>query len=96
MVQFEDTVVASSKQMSENLDNEAILLNTESGYYFSLDKAGKTIWELVQKPVAVGDLHAALLEQFDVESEKCKAGLLSLLDDLQSEGLIEVSDAQAR
>ncbi len=89
----ESTLVAVPDQVTADLQGEAVILQMESGMYYGLDTVGVRVWELLQKPLAFGDLKAALLEEFDVEPDTCERDVLELLQSLVDAKLVEVVDA---
>ena len=42
-------IVASSNQISTNLDNKSMILHLESGNYYNLNSVGANIWSLIQQ-----------------------------------------------
>ncbi|MGO9799653.1 MAG: PqqD family protein [Candidatus Binatus sp.] len=88
-------VVASKDQISCDLEGQAAILNLRSGTYFGLDPVGAMIWSLIVQPRRVVEIRNALIEQFDVEAERCSRDLLQLLGELQAHGLIQVLDEPA-
>jgi len=74
-----------------DLDGEAVLLNLESGTYFGLDPVGTKIWALLQQHEILNDVHVALLDEFDVESDRSERDLLDLVARLDENGLVEIS-----
>ncbi len=87
-----DSVVAVTKeQMSCGLDDEAVILSLKKGVYYSLNPCGNRIWSLVQKPVRVAAIRDAILAEYEVDRETCERDLLSLLGELEKEGLISVA-----
>ncbi len=85
-------VVAAKDQVSCDLAGEAAILNIKSGVYYGLDPVGARIWGLVQEPRAVKEIQSTIVGEYDVEPARCSQDLLSLLQKLLSEGLIEVKD----
>ena len=94
-IKMDSTVVVAKEQMSCDLDDEAVILSLEKGVYYSLNPCGNRIWSLIQKPVKVGKIRDTLLEEYDIDKETCEEDLLSLLGDLNREGLIVVEDSPA-
>ena len=92
-ISVSSVVVATSGQISTDLGGEAVILSLESGQYYSLNDVGTLIWDLVQEPKAVLDVRDAILEEYEIEPERCEKELLEILQDLATEGLIEVGDA---
>jgi hypothetical protein len=74
------------------VDGEAVILHLEDGLYYGLNPVGARIWELVQAPVSVGEVQGALLDEYDVEPEVCRAELVALLAELAARGLVEIQD----
>lgn len=85
-------VVVSNDQISSNLSGEAVILNLNSGVYFGLNEVGASIWNLLQKPISVGEIRDAMVEEYEVEIAQCEQDLLSLLENLLAAGLIEVRE----
>jgi hypothetical protein len=56
--------------------------------YYGLDSVGARAWALLATPRRVSELVATLVEEFDVERERCTADLLALLDDLLARDLV--------
>ena len=83
-------VVAIRDQVSADLAGEAAILNLKSGVYYGLNAVGARIWSLIQEPKSVEDIRDAILNEYDVDPERCESDLLQLLQQLAAEGLIEV------
>jgi len=86
------TIVAAGGQISADLSGEVVILNLDSGVYYGLDLVGARIWDLIQAPKTVMEIRAVLLEEYEVEPERCERDLLVLLQSLATEGLIEVKN----
>ncbi|MEO1429122.1 MAG: PqqD family peptide modification chaperone [Cyanobacteria bacterium J06632_19] len=89
------TVVTVSDQVSSDLGGEAVILNMKTGVYHGLNEVGAKIWDLMEQPKTVKEIHNLLVEEYEVEPEVCKNDLLSLLKNLQAVGLIEVKNETA-
>jgi hypothetical protein len=92
MVSACSTVVAVKDQVSCDLAGETAILGLKAGVYYGLDPVGSRIWNLIQKPIAVADIHKVLLDEYDVDSDRCERDLHGLLQKMVDEGLIEVVD----
>lgn len=86
----QSVVTAAKDQVSCNLGEEAAILNMKDGVYYGLDPVGTQVWKLLQTPRKIADIHDVLLQEYDVEPERCQSDLLALLEDLLGAGLIEV------
>ena len=89
------TIVAGKNQLSSDLGEEAVILNSDKGMYYGLDTVGARIWNLIQNPTRVNEIRDALLKEYEVECDRCEHDLLLLLQKLADEGLIEVRDEGA-
>jgi hypothetical protein len=85
-------VIAARDQVSCDLAGEAAILDIKSGIYYGLDAVGALIWNLIQEPRTVDEVRDAILQEYDVEPDRCEHDLLALLRELATRGLIEVHD----
>jgi len=92
MLTLSSIVVASSDQVSRDLEGEVVILNLQTGTYFGLNGVGSRIWDLIQQPCAVSHVHDTLLKEYNVEPDACARDLLALLEQLTARGLIEVRE----
>jgi hypothetical protein len=81
-------VVAAKHQVSCEVSGEAVILNLNSGIYYGLDALGARVWELIQEPMTVGKIQAILLNEYEVQPERCERDLLALLRKLTDAGLV--------
>jgi len=84
-------VMVAKEQVSCDLAGEAAILNLQTGVYYGLDPVGARIWNLIQQPRTVSDVVQVLLKEYEVDSERCERDVFGLLQELASEGLIEVT-----
>ncbi len=82
-------VSRSTEQVSADLEGDAVILNVKSGKYYSLNPVGARVWQLIESPISLKALHAALMEEYDVESDRCKEDLLQLIEKLVDAGLVQ-------
>jgi hypothetical protein len=88
-------VIAVTDQVSCPLGEESAILSLTNTVYYGLNPVGTRIWNLLQRPLSVGELRDTLLDEYDVESERCERDLLDLLEKMRLEGLIQVRSAAA-
>jgi len=86
-------VVASSDQVSCPLGEESAILNLKNSVYYGVNPVAASVWKLLGQPRSVGELRDALLEEYEVEPERCEQDLMTLLYKLKDEGLIDVRNA---
>jgi hypothetical protein len=95
-ISLETRVVASKGQVSSELGGEVVILDLKAGVYHGLDGTGTRIWTLLQEPRLVSDIRDTIIQEYDVEPERCESDLLGLLDELAAKGLVEIQPATVR
>jgi hypothetical protein len=91
MITTASRVVVSKDQVSCDLAGEAAILGLKNGVYYGLDPVGARIWNLIQTPVQVSAVRDAIVNEYEVEAERCERDLLDLLQKFAEQGLIEVN-----
>lgn len=71
------------------MDGEAIIINFSNGVYYSLDKVGGFIWELIEKNHNAVEIVEALQLRYDTTHEQIKTDLEALISELVKENLIK-------
>lgn len=72
----------------EVFDDEVIIINMESGNYFSLNSTGAYVWSLIEAGFAVDAIVGRLRDDFDVAEELAAPSVNELLEQLLKEELI--------
>ena len=86
------SIVAANDQVSSDLGGEVAILHLKAGVYYGLDAVGARIWDLIQRPRTVKEVRDVLVSEYDVGPDRCESDLITLLQRLADEGLIEVKD----
>jgi hypothetical protein len=84
------TVVAAGDLLTTEFANELVILNLRDGVYYSLEEVGARVWMMLREPVAVRELCAAIVREYDVAADRCEADVRSLLASLIAHGLAEL------
>lgn len=71
------------------IDNEAVILNLDNGYYYSLNTVGTEIWENMDKKKSLIDILNFLKGKYQFSERGLKTDLMKLVRDLEKEKLIE-------
>src|SRR5690606_28625442 len=85
-------VMASPNHVACELGQEIVLLQLDSGLYFSLENVGTRIWQLIQEPVSVEEVVATVNREFS-GSQRAKEEIIDFLRDLNQQGLLECAPA---
>jgi hypothetical protein len=74
--------------LATELGSECVILNLADGVYYGLDDVGAEIWKQLSSPVSVFDICRHVADVYEVDPDQCNSDVVSLLDSLQSRGLI--------
>src|ERR1700752_3552331 len=72
----------------ETIDGEAVIINLDSGNYYSLVEVGSFIWGLVEKGASANELQNVILQSYHGDAQDIDRGVQELLAQLQQENLI--------
>jgi hypothetical protein len=64
-------------------DGEAVLLDIESGEYFSLNSVGSRIWELCDGTRSTAEIVSVICDEFDVAEKVATADTREILGELR-------------
>lgn len=70
-------------------EHEIVLLDIDGGHYYTLaGSVSVRIWRMLVEPRSVASLVDSLVEEFDVDRERCLDETRRFLDDLLAKGLV--------
>ena len=72
----------------ETIDGEAVIINLDSGNYYSLVDVGSFIWDLVGKGASASEVQNLILQSYQGNATDINRGVQELLAQLQQENLI--------
>jgi hypothetical protein len=75
-----------------DVGGEAVILNLETGKYYGLEGVGVRMWSLLADHRQLRPVYQALLDEYDVSEELLLKDLLRLVNDLVSQGLVQVDE----
>ncbi len=74
------------------IDLKSVLLDIDSGEYYSLNRVGTFIWSLINGKRDVSHIVDEVTGKFDISMEQAGPDVKGLIEKLISEGLVEVHD----
>ena len=77
---------------SKVIDGEAIIINLANGVYYSMDKAGAFIWDLLQAGHTLEEVIAAVTRHYDVSRQQAESNVQELVQELVQENLVISSE----
>jgi Coenzyme PQQ synthesis protein D (PqqD) len=72
----------------ETIDGEAVIINLDSGNYYSLVEVGSFVWDLVGKGASASEVQNLVLQSYQGNATDIDRGVQELLVQLQQETLI--------
>jgi hypothetical protein len=78
------------------VEGDVVILNLESGIYFSLSGVGSRFWELIAEGASRKEAVQRLTAEYKVEAPQLESDLEALLRDLSTEGLVSIEGQASR
>jgi uncharacterized protein (UPF0332 family) len=85
---LESSITISDTLFVQEVDDEIVILDTNTQEYFNLTGVGKVIWNLFEDTKSLKEVHAKMLERFDIESDTLEYDLLNFIKELETKKLI--------
>jgi hypothetical protein len=86
-------VVAEADVFSCELAGGKALLDLRTSTYYSINAVGAFVWDRLQAPVTIDKISMAMIDEFDVASERCLSDLKALVKQFADAGLVRIDDA---
>jgi len=81
-------MIINDKIIAREIHGETVLLNKESGDYFSLNTVGTEIFNCICRGMETEDTVSFLLDRYDVEYNTLKNDVISLVSELKEKEII--------
>ncbi|WP_229522445.1 lasso peptide biosynthesis PqqD family chaperone [Paenibacillus monticola] len=92
MLSLESILVQQPGNIASDMDGEKVMLNVKNGKYYNLGEVGGEIWTALASPGPVSFVVDTIKENFEVPAELAQKDVLSFLQHLLDEDLIEFVD----
>lgn len=89
-ISFSDRVRVPDDVLISNLQEESVILNLDSERYYGLDDIGTRMLSVLSTADSIGAAYELLLEEYDVDGKVLRRDLLSLVEQLVAQGLINI------
>ena len=89
-MQVTDRPKRSAQAAFEVVEDEAIIIDLNTGSYYSLNDTGTMFWKLLDGQRTIADCARAIAQEYAVEAGEVEQDLLELAGAFQEEGLIEL------
>lgn len=84
--------VQTKGNIVSDMGGEKVMLSVENGKYYNFGESGGEIWDLLKEKISVNQLVETLIFKYEIEQSDCEEQVISFLEELLAEGLIEVSE----
>ncbi|MEO4040783.1 PqqD family protein [Hoeflea sp. CAU 1731] len=72
----------------QEVEDGAVLLDTEKGFYYGLDEIGVRIWSLVEKGKTFSEICNEIQAAYDVTGETVRTDVASLIRDMCDKSIV--------
>ena len=79
----------AERALAAGVDDELILLNSDSGRFFSLDDIGHCVWEFLDQPRSFDQVCDHVQGAYEVDRITCQNALAKLLGQMRDADLVE-------
>lgn len=74
------------------VDSETVMMHTETGKYYGLDKISTHIWQLLEKSTSTENIINRLVEEYEVEQATCEKDTKELLEGMLQLKMILIAE----
>jgi hypothetical protein len=85
--------VPSSRVAADTVEGEAVIVNLETGAYYTTEGVGSEAWDLLASGLTTGEVVEALRNRYDADDGHVEAYVQEMVATLLAEGLMNVLDA---
>lgn len=77
-----DTIFSRNENeyLCTEVDAETVMMHTETGKYYGLDKVSTRIWQLLETDLSLAKLVNLLVAEYNVEQSTCEKDTKELLE----------------
>ncbi len=84
------SIQRSGHVLCQDDGGDAVLLDLSGERYYGLNRVGTRVWQLLATPSTLDSIHRTLCAEFEAPADRIEQDLITLVDQLQSAGLIVV------
>ena len=80
--------INSPNIIHETIDSETVIVNLNTGNYYSLDKIGVEIWTLIEKHIPLHEIIEDISHRYQGQRSLIEHSVIQLVNELNKENLI--------
>lgn len=81
-------MIINNNIIARELQGETVLLNKENGDYFTLNRMGTEVFNLICGGMEIEQIVDALIDKYEVEHDILRADIISLIDEMKKKNII--------
>ena len=89
-ISFSDRVRVPDDVLISNLQEESVILNLDSERYYGLD-VGTRFLSVLNTAHSIEAAYEKLIQEYDVDEEVLRKDLLTLVENLVAQGIVQIS-----
>jgi hypothetical protein len=74
------------------IDGEAIIINLANGIYYSMDKVGGLLWEMIEEGKTLEQMLGIIIARYDASQEQVRTDMEQLVNELLQENLVTAAE----
>lgn len=82
--------VDKNRILWRKVEDEVVILDIDSGYYYTLSETGVIIWEMLVDGKSPDEISSRIAEDYDVDKARAQADIKGILKNLEAENLVQV------
>lgn len=90
-ISFSDRVRVPDDVLISNLQEESVILNLDSERYYGLDDVGTRFLSVLNTAHSIEAAYEKLIQEYDVDEEVLRKDLLTLVENLVAQGIVQIS-----
>ncbi len=81
---------AIKDHLYSEIKGEGVILSLKNGKYYGVNIVGSSIWQAIQSPATLQEIQTAVTREYDIDLEGCRQEVLTFLEQMVNEELVEV------
>lgn len=83
-------IVATDEQLATTVDDETVLLQTDTGTYYGFNEVAARVLDVVQDGATVTAVVETIYTEYDVEESQCRRDVESILREMEAAELVRI------
>jgi hypothetical protein len=85
--------IETPRVVHETFDDEVVIIDFETGSYYSLDKVGTHVWSLIERGATLGEIVESLARSYHGSRPQIESAVQRFTSELQEQNLVSPAGA---